>query len=158
MSYVSLLKNPVYCLGLGFGSGLAPKAPGTMGTVAAIPIVVLVALLGDVTFAVLTAVACVVGIYICGATAKAMGEHDHPAIVWDEIAGYMVAMLAVPVNWQTLLVAFLLFRVFDVLKPWPISWLDKRVHGGLGIMIDDVIAGLATLVIMHALLAQGWLV
>lgn len=158
MSYVRLLKNPVYCLGLGFGSGLSPKAPGTMGTLAAIPIVVLVAMTGDMMFAVLTAVACVLGIYICGATAKAMGEHDHPAIVWDEIAGYMVAMIAVPVSWQALLIAFLLFRVFDILKPWPISWLDKHVHGGLGIMIDDVIAGLATLLIMHALLAQGWLI
>lgn len=155
MKYAGLLKNPVYCLGLGLGSGLAPKAPGTFGTLAAIPLVVLVAMLGDVAFAVATAVACLVGVYICGATAKAMGEHDHPAIVWDEVAGYMVAMLAVPVSWQTLLVSFLLFRLFDIRKPWPIGWVDKRVHGGLGIMIDDIIAGLATLAIMHALLLQG---
>lgn len=157
MSYAGLLKHPVYCLGLGFGSGLAPKAPGTVGTLVAIPVVILVAMLGDIAFAVATALACVVGIYICGATAKAMGEHDHPAIVWDEIAGYMVAMLAVPVSWQTLLVAFLLFRLFDISKPWPIGWLDRRVHGGLGIMVDDIIAGLAALAIIHVLLLNGWI-
>ncbi|RUO24412.1 phosphatidylglycerophosphatase A [Aliidiomarina minuta] len=152
MKYAQLLKNPIHFLALGFGSGLSPKAPGTMGTVAAIPVVILAAMLGDAAFVVLTAVACVLGVYICGYTAKAMGEHDHPAIVWDEIAGYMVAMILVPVTWQTLLLAFVLFRFFDVLKPWPISWLDKHVSGGFGIMIDDILAGLASLAIIHILL------
>lgn len=152
MKYAQLLKNPVHFLALGFGSGLSPKAPGTMGTIAAIPVVILVAMLGQPAFIVLTLIACVLGIYICGYTAKAMGEHDAPAIVWDEIAGYMVAMILVPVTWWTLLLAFVLFRFFDVLKPWPISWLDKHVSGGFGIMVDDILAGLASLAIIHILL------
>lgn len=157
MRHAHLLKNPLHFLSLGFGSGLAPKAPGTFGTLAAIPVVILAACLGTTGFIIATVIASVVGIYLCGYTAKAMGEHDHPAIVWDEIAGYMVAMIAVPISWQTLLVAFILFRIFDIIKPWPIRYLDKRVHGGFGIMIDDILAGLASLAIIHLLLSLGWL-
>lgn len=155
MKHAALLKNPIHFLSLGFGSGLAPKAPGTFGTLAAIPVVILAACLGTVGFMIATVLACLVGIYFCGYTAKAMGEHDHPAIVWDEIAGFMVAMIAIPISWQTLLAAFILFRIFDILKPWPIRYLDKHVHGGLGIMLDDILAGLASLAILHALLAYG---
>lgn len=157
MRYAHLLKNPLHFLSFGFGSGLAPKAPGTFGTLVAIPVVILAAYLGTTGFIIATVLASVVGIYLCGYTAKAMGEHDHPAIVWDEIAGYMVAMIAVPVSWQTLLVAFVLFRIFDIIKPWPIRYLDKHIHGGLGIMIDDILAGLASLAIIHLLLSVGWL-
>ncbi|MCC5879740.1 MAG: phosphatidylglycerophosphatase A [Idiomarina sp.] len=157
MRHAHLLKNPLHFLSLGFGSGLAPKAPGTFGTLAAIPVVILAACLGTMGFIIATVIVSVVGIYLCGYTAKAMGEHDHPAIVWDEIAGYMVAMIAVPLSWQTLLVAFILFRIFDIIKPWPIRYLDKRVHGGFGIMIDDILAGLASLAIIHLLLSLGWL-
>lgn len=155
MKYAGLLKNPIHFLSLGFGTGLAPQAPGTFGTLAAIPVVVLAASLGLTGFIIATVVACVVGVFFCDYTAKAMGEHDHPAIVWDEIAGFMVAMLAVPISWQTLLVAFILFRIFDILKPWPIRYLDKHVSGGVGIMLDDILAGLATLAILHALLSYG---
>lgn len=155
MKYAALLKNPIHFLSLGFGTGLAPQAPGTFGTLAAIPVVVLAASLGLTGFIIATVVACVVGVFFCDYTAKAMGEHDHPAIVWDEIAGFMVAMLAVPISWQTLLVAFILFRIFDILKPWPIRYLDKHVSGGVGIMLDDILAGLATLAILHALLSYG---
>ncbi|RUO28071.1 phosphatidylglycerophosphatase A [Aliidiomarina sedimenti] len=157
MSYRHLLKNPLHFLSLGFGSGLFPKAPGTMGTVAAIPVVWLASYLGTTGFIIATVVAFLVGIYLCGYTAKAMGEHDHPSIVWDEIAGYMVAMIAVPVSVSTLLLAFILFRIFDILKPWPIRYLDRHMHGGLGIMVDDILAGLASLAIIHAVLAMGWL-
>ncbi|RAJ95382.1 phosphatidylglycerophosphatase A [Aliidiomarina maris] len=157
MQYAHLLKNPIHFLSLGFGSGLAAKAPGTFGTIAAIPVVILASYLGHTGFAIATLLACIVGVYFCGYTAKAMGEHDHPAIVWDEIAGFMVAFLWLPISWQTLLVGFVLFRIFDILKPWPIRYLDKHVHGGLGIMLDDILAGLATLAILHALIALGWL-
>lgn len=149
MSYRHLLKNPLHFLSLGFGSGLAQKAPGTFGTVAAIPVVLLAAQLGTTGYIVATILACVVGVYLCGYTAKAMGEHDAPAIVWDEIAGYMIALIAIPITWQTLLAAFIIFRFFDILKPWPIRAIDKRVHGGLGIMLDDIIAGLITLAILY---------
>lgn len=157
MSYRHLLKNPLHFLSLGFGSGLAPKAPGTFGTLAAIPVVVVAAQLSFWGFVLATVLACAVGVYLCGYTAKAMGEHDHPAIVWDEIAGFMVAFIAVPISAWSLLLGFVLFRFFDILKPWPISYLDRRLHGGVGIMLDDILAGLATLAILHLLLSQGWL-
>jgi phosphatidylglycerophosphatase A len=85
-----------------------------------------------------------------------MDVHDDSSIVWDEIAGMMITMLAVPLSWQTLLIGFVLFRFFDILKPWPISYLDKHVHGGFGIMIDDVLAGLFALGCVHLGLSMGW--
>lgn len=136
-------------LALGFGSGLAPKAPGTFGTLAAIPLVILSADLSTLHYALLVLLLSVIGIYLCDYTAKAVDVHDHPAIVWDEIVGLFITMFMVPLTWQTILVGFILFRVFDIFKPWPISWLDKHCHGGFGIMIDDIVAGLAALACMH---------
>lgn len=152
-----LLKHPVHFLSLGFGTGLAPKAPGTFGTLPAIVLVWLFASLDTAAYIGVTAFVAIIGVYLCGATAKAMGEHDAPAIVWDEIAGYMVAMIAVPVSWQALLAAFVLFRIFDILKPWPIRWLDRQVDGGFGIMLDDIVAGFFTLIILHVALSYGLL-
>jgi len=143
------LTDPIQLLALGFGSGLAPKAPGTFGTLVAIPIFLLMALLSVKYYLLILILMMVSGIYICGKAAKEAGVHDHPAIVWDEIIGYLITMFMVNVSWQSILVGFVLFRVFDIFKPWPISWLDKHCHGGFGIMIDDVLAGLFSLVIMH---------
>ncbi|RUO63353.1 phosphatidylglycerophosphatase [Pseudidiomarina planktonica] len=144
------LLNPVHLLALGFGSGLSPKAPGTMGTLVAIPLVWLLAQLSVGIYVAVTAVATVVGIWICAYSATAMGEHDHPAIVWDEIAGYAIAMTLLPPTLLNLTLAFVLFRLFDILKPGPIGWCDKKLHGGLGIMADDVLAGIAACVLIHA--------
>jgi len=148
-SRVSLL-NPVHFLALGFGSGLAPKMPGTFGTLAALPLVVLLSYYSSFSaYLIVTLLVSVVGIWICGKAAEDMGVHDDSSIVWDEVAGMLITMLAVPLSWQTLLVGFVLFRFFDILKPWPISYLDKHVHGGFGIMIDDVLAGLFAMGILH---------
>lgn len=144
MSNSHMLAHPIHCLALGFGSGLAPKAPGTFGTLAAIPLVWLAQQTGTLGYMALTLLAVFAGIFICGYTAKAMGEHDSPAIVWDEIAGYMVAFIGLPWSWQNVLVAFVLFRLLDISKPGPIGWCDRKLHGGLGIMADDVVAGVAT--------------
>lgn len=152
-----LIKHPVHFFSFGFGTGLMPKAPGTFGTLPAIVLVWLFAPLDVAAYMGVVVFAVIIGIYLCGATAKAMGEHDAPAIVWDEIAGYMIAMIAVPVSWQSLLLAFVLFRIFDIIKPWPISWLDKKVDGGFGIMLDDIVAGFISLVLMHVVLSLGWL-
>ena len=152
-----LIKHPVHFFSFGFGTGLMPKAPGTFGTLPAIVLVWLFAPLDVAAYMGVVVFAAIIGIYLCGATAKAMGEHDAPAIVWDEIAGYMIAMIAVPVSWQSLLLAFVLFRIFDIIKPWPISWLDKKVDGGFGIMLDDIVAGFISLVLMHVVLSLGWL-
>lgn len=149
------LSDPVHLLATGFASGLAPIAPGTAGSLAAIPFWLLfVHYLPWIWCLSILAVSALVGIYICHRTAKDMGEHDHGSIVWDEFVGMWITLLVVPVlNWQWVLLAFILFRFFDMLKPWPISWFDRNVHGGFGIMIDDVIAGAISAVILF-LLAQ----
>lgn len=148
-SRVSLL-NPVHFLALGFGSGLAPKMPGTFGTLAALPMVVLLSYYASFSgYLIVTIVVAIAGIWICGKAAKDMEVHDDSSIVWDEVAGMLITMLAVPLSWQTLLAGFVLFRFFDILKPWPISYLDKHIHGGFGIMIDDVLAGIFAMGILH---------
>jgi phosphatidylglycerophosphatase A len=148
-SRVSLL-NPVHFLALGFGSGLAAKMPGTLGTLAALPLVGLLShYTGFYVYLMVTILVSMVGIWICDKTARDMKVHDDSSIVWDEFAGMLITMLAVPLSWQTLLAGFVLFRFFDIIKPWPISYLDKHVHGGFGIMIDDVLAGLFALSILH---------
>lgn len=152
------LANPIHFLALGFGSGLAPKAPGTFGTIAAIPLVCLLAYSTTLTgYVLVTLLASLIGIWLCGKTAHDMMVHDDSSIVWDEIAGLLITMIAVPLNWQTLLLGFVLFRILDILKPWPISYLDARVHGGFDIMIDDILAGVFALILMHITLYLGWL-
>ena len=137
------LSNPIHFLALGFGSGLAPKAPGTFGTLAAVPLFLLLFGLSDLIYVSLVTLMSVAGIYICGKAAKDAGVHDHGAIVWDESVGVLITMFLMPLTWQTVIVGFALFRFFDILKPWPISYLDKNCHGGLGIMLDDIVAGIA---------------
>jgi len=93
----------------------------------------------------------VIGIWLCHVTSRDLGVHDHSGIVWDEIAGYLITMIAAPPGWQWMLVGFVLFRFFDILKPWPIGWVDRRVHGGLGIMLDDVLAALYAWAILQGI-------
>jgi len=149
------LKHPANFLALGAGSGLAPVAPGTFGTVAAVPLVwFLPSSLAAYTIVLI--VLFVAGVWFCDKCTEALGVHDHGAIVFDEWVGYFIAMMAVPRSLVTVLLAFILFRIFDILKPWPIRSLDARVHGGFGIMIDDVVAGIMACTILHALLNLGW--
>ena len=143
------LKQPIQFLALGFGSGLAPKAPGTFGTVAAVPLFLLLAMLTPLYYLIAIIVMSIAGIYICGKAANDVGVHDHPAIVWDEFVGYWIALWALPATWGWMLAGFVLFRLFDILKPWPIGWLDKRVDGGFGIMVDDVVAGVMACAVLH---------
>ncbi len=138
---VSLLKNPVHLLSVGFGSGLAAKAPGTFGTIAALPFWYALQFLPPVYYVVALILAFVLGVYLCGATAEALGVHDHGGIVWDEFVGLWIALFMVPMNIWWIALGFALFRLFDIWKPWPIRVLDAKVHGGFGIMIDDVLAG-----------------
>ncbi|WP_285163150.1 phosphatidylglycerophosphatase A family protein [Shewanella goraebulensis] len=145
------LKNPVHFLALGFGSGLSAKAPGTFGTLAAVPLVYLMGHLSLTAFIIITVISTLVGFYICDKAAKDMGVHDHGAIVWDEVAGLMITMIAAPAGLIWMVIGFALFRFFDILKPWPIRWLDAKVHGGFGIMIDDVLAGIFALICLQAI-------
>ncbi len=143
------LANPIQFLALGFGSGLAPKAPGTFGTLAAIPLFFLMSALTPLYYALVVVLVCISGVYICGKAARDVGVHDHGAIVWDEFAGFFITMFMIPVTWQSVCIGFMLFRIFYIVKPWPISVADKNLTGGFGIMFDDILAGLLALAIMH---------
>lgn len=145
-----ILTDPILCLAFGFGSGLAKKAPGTFGTLAAVPIYIALAQTNIWIYSVVSVLCSVVGVWICGIAAEKLGEHDFGGIVWDEIAGLLITMWFVVFSWQNLLLGFVLFRAFDIIKPWPIKWIDQKVSGGFGIMLDDVIAGVfAGLVLMY---------
>ena len=143
------LRDPVQLLALGFGSGLVPRAPGTAGSLVGLAAAILAAQWGAWVAVAITTVVVVAGVWICGEGARRLGVHDHPAIVWDEIAGMMIAMLAAPPGWGWTALAFALFRAFDIIKPWPIREIDHAMRGGAGIMLDDVMAGiLAALVLL----------
>ena len=143
--------NPIHLLAFGFGSGAAPKAPGTWGTLAAVLIYWPLSQLSPEHYLLMLLVTSVMGIYICGQTAKDLGVHDHGSIVWDEFVGFWITMFAAPVGWVWVVVGFVLFRFFDIIKPWPISWIDKKITGGFGIMLDDVIAGVMAAAVLKGI-------
>lgn len=147
----SVLRNPIHFLAFGFGSGLLPKMPGTYGTLAAIPIYLLIATLPLWMYAAITLLLIVFACYACGVTARDIGVHDYSGIVLDEIVGYLLAMMAVPVGWFWIIAGFSLFRLFDIWKPWPIRWVDRHVKGGVGIVVDDLIAAVFAWVILQGL-------
>lgn len=138
----SVWRNPVHFLAFGFGSGCGPVAPGTWGTLVAVPLFMLMSSLPWPLYMGITVVLLAVGVWLCGRTAQDLGVHDHPGIVWDEIVGYLVTMSFAPPGLVWMVVGFVLFRLFDIIKPWPIRRLDQEMPGGLGIMLDDVLAGI----------------
>ena len=142
----ALLRNPLHLLSLGLGSGLSPVAPGTCGTLLAIPPYLLLAQLSLPYYLLAVLLAFAAGVYLCGYTSTALGVHDHSGIVWDEFVGFWITMIAVPPTWQWILAGFVLFRLFDIVKPWPVKVADANMKGGFGIMFDDVLAGLYALV------------
>ena len=164
----SMLDRAVYWLGLGLGSGLPRRAPGTWGTVGGLIIAIPLLSLGFIPFLILTILSCILGVWICGRTAELMQGHDDPHIVWDEWAGIWITLLPLSYMgiaddnfWQNMsqelsifaiVFAFILFRFFDIVKPPPIGWADKRVAGGLGIMLDDIIAGIMAAVVWVAVM------
>jgi len=137
-----LLRDPLCLLALGLGTGLSPRAPGTAGTLLAVPLYWLLRDLPLITYAAILVAGFVTGVGLCGYAARRLGVADHPAIVWDEIIGFGITMIGAPVGWPWVIAGFVLFRCFDIIKPWPIGWLDRRVKGGLGVMLDDLMAGL----------------
>lgn len=143
--------NVRHWLAYGFGAGLLPKAPGTMGTLVAVPIYLILSMLPMAAYLAVLAVMIAVGIWVCGATANDIGTDDPAPIVWDEIVGFLIAMIAAPAGWIWVISGFLLFRLFDIYKPWPISTIDDRLHGGLGIMLDDIVAGLMSLAVLQSI-------
>lgn len=143
-----VLRDPVNFLAFGFGSGLAPFAPGTFGTVVG-AVIAWYSAHWSMELRIVTAVSLfLAGVWICGKSARQIGVHDHPGIVWDEIAAIYATLLFVPLSWAWWLAGFVLFRLFDIWKPWPIRDLDHRLHGGLGIMLDDVVAALYAVILL----------
>jgi phosphatidylglycerophosphatase A len=148
-SFPELLRHPAQFLAFGFGSGLAPKAPGTFGTLAAIPLYLLIADWPLLQYTVFIVLASALGIWVCDVASRQLRVHDHPGIVWDEFVGYWITMWAVPSGWPWVVAGFVVFRVFDIIKPWPVSVLDKKVGGGFGIMVDDMLAGALACLTLH---------
>lgn len=142
------LRTPTGFLAFGFGSGLSPYAPGTMGTLVAIPFIFALRALGDTGFWTALVLLFLLGVFVCERASRKLGVHDHGGIVWDEMLGYWLSAAFIPLQWPWLLAAFLLFRFFDIVKPWPIRQLDSKVSGGFGIMIDDVVAALFTIIVL----------
>lgn len=146
----ALLTEPVLLLGFGFGTGLTPRMPGTVGTLVGIPAFLVLRPLEPVLYIAIATLLFLVGIYICGAAARRLGVHDHAGIVWDEVVGYLFTMLPVVVlagepglpgpEGAWILAGFVLFRAFDIVKPGPIRFIDARIDGGFGIMLDDLVA------------------
>ena len=145
-----ILRDPILFLAFGFGSGLSRYMPGTMGTLAAIPLyLLLIATNNTTTYLIVTVVSMVLGVWICQYAAEKLAVHDFGGIVWDEVIGLLITLIGFSFSWQILVAGFVLFRLFDIIKPWPIGVLDKRIQGGLGIMVDDVVAALFANLVLH---------
>ncbi|HVV68128.1 MAG TPA: phosphatidylglycerophosphatase A [Gammaproteobacteria bacterium] len=150
-SFRSIWRNPIHFVAFGFGSGIIPVAPGTFGTLAAIPLYILMMHLPLVWYIVLTLVFIIASIIICDIASRDLGLHDHPGMVLDEIVGYLLTMVGAPLGVFWIFVGFVLFRIFDIWKPWPIRWIDRKVTGGLGIVLDDLLAAVYSLIILQLL-------
>ena len=150
VTHNELFAHPANFLALGFGAGLAPFAPGTVGSLVALPMFLAMPKVNIFFYIGIVVLLFLIGLWCCSVSADLLGVHDHPAIVWDEIVGMLIALFMVPPSLVYVLLAFLLFRFFDILKPWPIGWVDRRVDRGMGIMMDDVLAG-----VMAWLTCQG---
>ncbi|KTD31127.1 phosphatidylglycerophosphatase A [Legionella maceachernii] len=144
-------QDPIYFIGFGFGSGLMPIAPGTWGSLAAVPLYLLLAGHSLWFYLLFTLAAFILGVWVCDKISRDLGEHDYSGIVWDEVVGYLLTMTMVPVGLIWMILGFLLFRLFDVWKPQPIGFVDERVKGGLGIMLDDLLAAVPAWLIMQLL-------
>lgn len=150
----TVFSSPVHFLAFGFGSGLSPFAPGTAGTLAAIPLYLLLAPLPLWAYLLAVLVVSAVGVWICGESSRRLGVHDYGEIVWDEFAGFLLTMTAAPAGWVWVVAGFFLFRLFDVWKPWPIRVIDRDLQGGLGIMLDDILAGIYAFLVLQLLARQ----
>ncbi|HKV95961.1 MAG TPA: phosphatidylglycerophosphatase A [Gammaproteobacteria bacterium] len=152
-----IYRNPIYFLAHGFGSGLVPRAPGTAGTLVGVILFVLLTPVPVWLYWLITALLFVLGIFICGYTARALGVEDPGAVNWDEVVGYLITMAVMPHallergGWLWIVLGFALFRVFDILKPWPIRWFDRNIGGGIGIMLDDLVAAIPSAVVLYIL-------
>ena len=144
-----LLRNPIHAFSLGFGSGLMPWAPGTWGTLVAYPFYFLLWPFGIWFYVVMLILLIIASCYACDYTSKALGEHDHKSIVCDEVVGYLLVLLFTPSSLGWFLFSFLVFRLFDIFKPWPILWFDQNLKNGTGIVVDDLLAGIYAILVVY---------
>lgn len=147
-----LFSHPAHFFALGFGSGLSPKAPGTAGTAAGLPLAWLIATLPLFTQLLIIAPLFIIGIFICSITGKNLGVADHGSIVLDEIVAMMLVLAFTPLFWAWWLIAFILFRLFDIWKPYPIRQLDAKLKNGFGVMFDDLLAAVYAIISLKVLL------
>lgn len=146
------LSDPGHLLSLGLGTGLVPNAPGTWGTLLGLPLFLVLSAYGQAVYIIAIVLLFAAGVYLAGRTARALGVHDHSAIVIDEVVGMMVTLVAVEPGWFAVVAGFVLFRFFDIVKPWPIKRIDEGVAGGMGIMLDDVLAGIMAAIVLQGLI------
>jgi phosphatidylglycerophosphatase A len=150
----TLLSHPAGWIATALGAGLSPKAPGTAGSlVALLPWWFLLRDLSPGIYLAVLIAGFVLGVWACEVSDRRLGMHDQGALVWDEVIGMWITLFAAPAQWWWMIVGFALFRLFDIWKPWPVSWADRRVHGGLGVMLDDVAAGVYALVVLQLVAA-----
>ncbi|STY28686.1 phosphatidylglycerophosphatase A [Legionella wadsworthii] len=147
----AVFQDPLYFIAFGFGSGLMPTAPGTWGTLAAIPLYLLLMNAHWIIYLSFTFLALILGIWVCDKVSQDLGVHDYKGIVWDEVVGYLLTMFMAPKGAIWMIMGFILFRIFDIWKPQPIDYIDQKVRGGLGIMLDDVLAAVPAWVLMQLL-------
>ena len=149
-----LMAHPAGWIATALGAGLSPKAPGTAGSlVALLPWWFLLRDLPLGAYVAVLIAGFVLGVWACGVCDRRLGMHDQGALVWDEVIGIWITLFAAPPQWWWMVVGFALFRLFDIWKPWPVNWADRRVHGGLGVMVDDVVAGVYALVVLQIVAA-----
>lgn len=150
-----MLSHPLHFLSLGFGSGLAKVAPGTFGTLVGLPLFWLMASYSMSMQLLVIAMLFIIGIYFCEFTGKAIGVIDHGSIVWDEIVAIMLVLTFTPHQWQWWLAAFVLFRLFDIWKPYPIRQLEAKFKNGFGVMFDDLLAAIYAIICLQLII---WIV
>jgi phosphatidylglycerophosphatase A len=154
-SFRRIARNPLHWISCGFGTGFVPKVPGTAGTLVAVPIVLLIQSFPTPVHLTILVLMFVLGCIVCQFTALALNQKDPGAVVWDEITGFCIAMAFIPATWTLMILAFVIFRLLDIFKPWPISLAEKKVAGGIGIMLDDLIAGVLTNLFLQVLIAAN---
>lgn len=143
--------DPKHLLAFGFGAGLASKAPGTVGTLVGVVLYLILSMLPVALYVLIVAGLFAAGVWAVGSVAEELGADDPPAIVWDEVVGFLIAMIAAPAGIMWIIAGFALFRAFDITKPWPIASFEGRFKGGVGIMLDDLVAGVYTWLILHVM-------
>ena len=146
---IPIWRKIVHFFAFGFGSGKAPVAPGSFGTLVGIPAYLLLQPLSLLAYAAIVAGMFSIGVWFCHVTERDLGVHDYPGIVWDEIVGYLITMFMAPAGWQWIVLGFVLFRLFDIWKPFPIRALERRIQGGFGNMFDDALAGIYSLLVLQ---------